>query len=59
MTFFVKPILASIFAALALHETIGINLLFGMILVLIGIVVVLFANRQAAEKEKKAQNEKE
>lgn len=59
MTFFVKPILASIFAALALHETIGINLLFGMVLVLVGIVIVLFANRQAAEKEKKVQSKKE
>ena len=50
MTFFVKPILASVFAALALHEEIGVNLLFGMILVLIGIVVVLLANKQAAKK---------
>ena len=50
MTFFVKPILASVFSALALHEEIGVNLLFGMILVLIGIVVVLLANKQAAKK---------
>jgi drug/metabolite transporter (DMT)-like permease len=41
MTFFMKPLLASFFAAIFLAESITINLFLGMVLVLVGIYIVI------------------
>ena len=40
MTFFVKPLLASIMAACFLHEHISLNLIIGIVLVIVGITIV-------------------
>ena len=48
MTFFVKPILASIFAAVVLGETLRVNLFVGSILVIVGITIVRKATVSAA-----------
>jgi drug/metabolite transporter (DMT)-like permease len=47
MTFFLKPILASIFAAFFLHETITFNLMIGIAIVVLSVVWV----KQAATNE--------
>ena len=47
MIFFLKPILASIFASIFLSEKISINLILGTLVILIGIGIVQFADKKS------------
>jgi drug/metabolite transporter (DMT)-like permease len=53
MAFFIKPILASVFAAIFLGETITVNIILGMALVLLGMYVV----RQSVQDKKTKKSE--
>lgn len=54
LTFFLKPILASVLAAIFLKETITIYLVFGTVLVLSGIAIVLYGNKLFKKAETQA-----
>ncbi|WP_271628731.1 DMT family transporter [Caldicellulosiruptor sp. DIB 104C] len=47
MIFFLKPILASIFASIFLSEKISINLILGTLVILLGIGIVQFADKKS------------
>lgn len=49
MIFFIKPILASVFASIFLSEKISINLILGTLVILLGIIIVQFSDKGSSK----------